>query len=684
MAEAEDVLQDAARHATIFAQKLWQRHRSQPAGPPTTQLLDVAERLDVLIGAIFNIHYPIRVAQVPARRTFLASLFKYQHLPPPAHAIPATDGFSLWLPAELVDEHPEIALERFRVMGLQQAMRAHRGSATIFTSATAERPELTPLNRDLYLLLEATAADAALLEQLPGLAPAIARTRHAALTRRPELTRLAPWFRPVETLLRTVLSSPDLARPAGLPLCATPAASLEAAHELALQLSAPHMRRSRWGDAALLKDEWTGDLITSTAQASAFRPAGEDDDDTDDDRLPRSARLPRSPKVREAVEGEDDEKQGIWMVQSGAPIEGAEDPMGMQRPTDRDDQTPAEEFADSLSELAEARLVSTPGRPKDVLLSDDPPEGQATVEPRSPSPETTKLTYPEWDYRITAYRNPGATVHLLTPRLGSQQWVDTIQEQHRSVLHAIRRHFEMLRPERIRLRRQPEGDNIDLDAYIDALADKQANHTMAQGLYETQRPGKRNMAIMLLIDISGSTDSWLSSQQRVIDVEREALLLVCIALESLGEAYSVQAFSGEGPDGVTVSAIKRYDEHYGPEVALRIAALEPERYTRTGAALRHASALLMAQPAEHHLLLLLSDGKPNDADDYEGRYGVEDMRQAVTEAKLQGIFPFCLTIDRQAANYLSGIFGQGQYALLPRPEMLPTVLLDWMRRLLAR
>lgn len=91
----------------------------------------------------------------------------------------------------------------------------------------------------------------------------------------------------------------------------------------------------------------------------------------------------------------------------------------------------------------------------------------------------------------------------------------------------------------------------------------------------------------------------------------------------------------------------------------------------------------MRQPAAHRLLLLLSDGKPNDIDEYEGRYGVEDMRQAVTEAKLQGISPFCLTIDRQAANYLPAVFGSHQFALLPRPELLPTVLLDWLRRLVA-
>jgi len=192
------------------------------------------------------------------------------------------------------------------------------------------------------------------------------------------------------------------------------------------------------------------------------------------------------------------------------------------------------------------------------------------------------------------------------------------------------------------------------------------------------------MAVMLLVDCSGSTDGWIAPNRRVIDVEREALLLVCIALEGMAQPYSVLAFSGEGPQAVVVRSLKRFDEHYDAAVALRVGGLEPEHYTRAGAAIRHASALLMREAAEHRLLLVLSDGKPNDIDEYEGRYGVEDMRQAVTEAKLQGISPFCFTIDRQAANYLPAVFGPHQYALLPRAEMLPTVLLDWLRRLVAQ
>ncbi len=109
------------------------------------------------------------------------------------------------------------------------------------------------------------------------------------------------------------------------------------------------------------------------------------------------------------------------------------------------------------------------------------------------------------------------------------------------------------------------------------------------------------------------------------------------------------------------------------------AVYQPQRTARRDLAIM----LLMGETVAHRLLLLLADGKPNDVDEYEGRYGVEDMRQAVTEAKLQGIQPFCLTIDRQAASYLPKIFGPRQYALLQRPERLPTVLLDWLRRLIV-
>lgn len=357
--------------------------------------------------------------------------------------------------------------------------------------------------------------------------------------------------------------------------------------------------------------------------------------------------------------------------------------MGLQRPVDRDESVSAGEYGDLLSELPEARLVSTPGRPREVLLSDDPPEARTRRRLQNVDRDNDRICYPEWDYRIQAYRERGATVRLLTAPAGNRQWVDATLAEHRGMLDSIRRRFEMLRAGRVTLRRQLDGDEIDLEAFIDGYADFRAGCAMPEAVYRTQRRLDRNMAITLLIDVSGSTDGWISAGRRVIDVEREALLLVCIALEGMGEPYSVLAFSGEGPQAVSLRQIKSFDERYDEDVALRISALEPERYTRAGAAIRHATAQLMRKTASHRLLLLLSDGKPNDIDEYEGRYGVEDMRQAVVEARLQGIFPFCLTIDRQAANYMPYIFGSSHYTLLPRPELLPAVLLDWMRRLVA-
>ena len=114
-----------------------------------------------------------------------------------------------------------------------------------------------------------------------------------------------------------------------------------------------------------------------------------------------------------------------------------------------------------------------------------------------------------------------------------------------------------------------------------------------------------------------------------------------------------------------------------------MAALEPDGYTRAGAAIRHASAVLAREAARHRLLLILSDGKPNDVDVYEGRYGIEDTRRAVAEAHLQGLVPFCLTVDRDAPTYLPSVFGRAGYAMLPRQEALPAVLVEVVRKLLT-
>ena len=673
MAEAEDVITDAARHATVFARDLWRKRRTRRGAPGVVHLADVAERIDLLIKAVLGVSYPIRAAQAPVRPTFLQNVFRRDQRPRSLDPLPATDGLTIWLPPVLPIQDPLQAVVRYRMLGMRQGIRAHRGSARYANAAN-------PRQNDVYLVLEAHAADHALAELLPGMASPLDELRRDALARRERSGAVAGGQ--AERLLVELLEGRQ-GRHIGLPtMPATPDQCAEAAASLVGSTPIDRGRvRSRY--VPLHKDWWTGELRAPPPDAARTPAPVHADEVENTSSSVRTARLPRRPEVRESLDDEDDAKQGAWMIQTTQPQEHVEDALGMQRPTDRDEVTASDDFADSLSELPQARLVATPSRPKEIFLSEDPPRPRASLEARSVTTDVSQFSYPEWDYRRAAYRVPGALVNVSAPGLGDLQWVDSTLKAHGALLQNIRRRFEMLRARRVRLRRQFDGEEIDLAAYIEGIADYRAGLPLDQAVYQHQRNARRDLAIMLLVDVSGSTDSWVAANKRVIDVEREALLLVCVALEGLAEPYAVLAFSGEGPRGVVVRHLKEFDDAYGSETARRIAALEPERYTRAGAAIRHATSLLMRQAAGHRLLLLLSDGKPNDVDEYDGRYGVEDMRQAVAEARLQGIASFCLTIDRQAASYLPAVFGVRQYALLTRPDRLPSVLLEWMRRLVV-
>ena len=675
MSEPEDLVIDAARHATIFIRDTWRRHYPEDPDEPVA-LASLARRLDLLLSAACGASLPMRVALPPARPTMLHRFFKPAAYPRHRRALPATNGDAIWLPAHLDTCDPAEASALYRAMALQQAFRARRGTARAILALP------NPLLRDAALVLEAQAAEAEVARGFPGLVPALMRLRRLALEARPKPDALAPPRRPLERLVREILE--DGLSPAASAAPGTVEGSIARARRLLEEWNIDRAQSRRVGPMPLYRDWWTGELRDATG-TPAHVADGEPFQHDEAPEEVRSARMDRRPEQREATEDEDKPGDpGAWMIQQDAPHEVAEDPFGLQRPVDRDDQTSADEYGDMLSELASTRMVAAPDPPREVLLSDDPPDSRAVLEFKGQGEAEARYRYPEWNHVDASYVEDGVTVRMRPPPAGDPRWVDATLARHRSHLDGIRRHFEALRPERVRLRRQADGEDIDIDACVEGRADLRAGGFLREGLYEQRRPGRRSIAVSLLVDASGSTDGFIGDGRRVIDVEREALLLVCMALQGLGEPFSVLSFSGEGPHGVSMRSLKAFDEAYGDDVALRIAGLEPEHYTRAGAAIRHATSLLMRQPAEHRLLLMLSDGKPNDADRYDGRYGVEDMRQSVTEAKLQGVFPFCLTVDLQAPGYLPKVFGPDNYAVLSTPERLPTVLLDWTRRLLAR
>jgi nitric oxide reductase NorD protein len=160
------------------------------------------------------------------------------------------------------------------------------------------------------------------------------------------------------------------------------------------------------------------------------------------------------------------------------------------------------------------------------------------------------------------------------------------------------------------------------------------------------------------------------------------LLLATEALDELGDPYAVLAFSGSGAHDVQMATVKGFSDHDAATVRRRISALASVSNTRLGAALRHATAVLNAQPAERRLLLLLSDGQPNDVGGYQGSYAVGDSRRALIEARASGVHPFCLTVDREEQEYLPHLFGANGYRLLREPTQLPAALLAVVTHLL--
>jgi len=282
---------------------------------------------------------------------------------------------------------------------------------------------------------------------------------------------------------------------------------------------------------------------------------------------------------------------------------------------------------------------------------------------------TDGILLPEWDWKKASLLREHCRI---VPMLAADAAPCALPPHLSRTAKRLRNQFQALAPARVWHRRQPDGQEIDLDAYLRFATDRHAGvNGSADALYQDMQSGARDLACLLLADLSLSTDTWIDDRARVIDVIRDSLFLFAESLAATGDRFGMFGFSSRRRDPVRVHNLKGFDEAYGGAVRGRIRAIKPGYYTRMGAGIRYAAKLLAKQPAGRRLLLLLSDGKPNDLDRYEGRHGIEDTRHAVREARRLGLTPFCVTIDEQGNDYLPHIFGTGGYVVIRRPAELP-------------
>ena len=349
--------------------------------------------------------------------------------------------------------------------------------------------------------------------------------------------------------------------------------------------------------------------------------------------------------------------------------------LNLNRRVDDDDPDNAKKAADDQDEIGLGQISKAP--PTRLKLHLDLAPEDVDRERLS-----GKVMYPEWDVRSGQYLPDHVSV--LTSQAEIRDDIEDFGKDPATArrIRAVKRQFEALRPGRIMTRGHLDGDALDIEAAVRAQVDRAASGEGNERVWLQSRPEARDLAVSILLDVSRSTESAVSGRA-VIDIEREALAALAWGLNACGDDFAIHAFSSLKRSRVYVQKCKGFDEPMGGLVEQRIASLRPGFYTRLGAAIRHTSADLALQTRKRRLLLVITDGKPNDLDHYEGRHGIEDTAMAVREARRQGQSVFGVTIDRQAKSWFARMFGQGGFAVIPEPSRLTMALPQIYRQLVG-
>lgn len=630
--------------------KLWHRFITRAAGGHYPEAVVKLKEIERMTGVFFRAlggDPGLRVAAATAdvhgaRRSLLSRIAGSDE----RIARARMDASTLRLPMEL-DALPERSLNRDLYLWLA-ALAAAQGTPI----GPEDEAALAEAQARLAPLPEGASADPATLElrlnqlatlrallRWPGLKARYDRLVAAVLKQRPDPARLPPGEAEREQLIRQALQQPGSV--AALP--AMPPKGM------------PHQ-------PVLL---WLGDLVTSAAaekrngqgaEASANAQSKRDERETE-----------RQAHRVERVE-QPQEKHGLMIIFRAESLLSVAEFLKVKRSTDDDPDDNAADAAANLEQLAlsrdEERVASKvrfdldlpSAAEDDVVLGDGIP-------------------LPEWDYRKGLLREDHVRLQELaaSPRDPRAAPVPLPQHLRRTARH-LHRQFAALQPGRRWLKGQVDGSELDLDAVVRAATDRAIGHHPSDQLYLSLEKRERDLACLALADLSLSTDAWISSEARVIDVIRDSLLLFGEALSATGDRFALCGFSSVKRSNVRFHRLKDFSQRFDDAARGRIMAIKPGYYTRLGAAIRHATSVLEKQTAARRILLILSDGKPNDLDLYDGRYGIEDTRVAVIEARSRGIVPFCVTIDREGASYLPHLFGPGGYAVIREPDELPARL----------
>lgn len=526
--------------------------------------------------------------------------------------------------------------------------------AAVLSQADARQPESDPLCADLSHLAGALRMTTATLAEAPGFAQLYDDLCAAYLSLRPELS-LPPVEAAVEAVVRHLLGDPAA-------LSDRAQAMLAAVHSGDRQgFRAPRGYRPLrpvpiWPDLREPGSSARSEVETRETDG----PPEEGEGGT------RRARRRKS---------EQAERSDSFILHKFEAILSWAEFINLNRRVEDDDVDSAKKAADDQDEIGLGQISKAPATRLKLHLDLAPED----VDRESLS---GVHVYPEWDVRTKAYLPDHARVFASMVEPGDETPAFRDDPQALRRIKAVKRQFEALRPGRVTTPGHLDGDDLDMEAAVRARADFLATGETRDRIWRQTRPQARNLAVSILLDVSRSTESAVTGRA-VIDIEREALTAMAWGLDACGDDFAIHGFSSLRRDRVYLFGCKEFGEPMSTVVEDRIAGLKPGFYTRLGAAIRHASAELSGQAKKRRLLLVITDGKPNDLDHYEGRHGIEDSAMAVREARRAGHAVFGITVDRDGKSWFPRMFGRGGYALVPHPDRLPSALPDIYRHLVG-
>lgn len=356
--------------------------------------------------------------------------------------------------------------------------------------------------------------------------------------------------------------------------------------------------------------------------------------------------------------------------------------LNLNRKVDDDDNDDPGKAADDQDEIGLGQISKAPSSRLKLHLDLAPEDAEREA-------LSAELSYPEWDARRGVYLPAHCRVLVSRAEAGEDSGRSTLRDDPRSRarIRAVRKQFEALRPGRVLTSGHRDGDALDLERAVRAQVDFAAIGETDDRVWLQSRPQSRDLAVSILLDISRSTESAVPGHghdgRTVIEIEREALTALAWGLRACGDAFSINAFSSLKRSRVYIQQVKGFGEPMTATIESAIHGLNPGFYTRLGAAVRHVSHDLARQPRRHRLLLVITDGKPNDLDHYEGRHGIEDSRKAVLEARRVGQSVFGITVDRNGRSWFPRIFGQNGFAVISNPDRLTQTLPQIYRALVG-